>query len=387
MVVTATSPNLQGEQIVVTDASGDVPHSPAAPRRLHPALREGGLPALLARRTSPCASTAPSALNVELLPESFQSDDGDRPAPRPTIDVGSTPHRRERGSGLLRAQPRGGPPRRQGRRGALLREPGGAGPGRQTRTPTASPSTAPPRRRTATWWTACPPTTPPSASSARPLSVEFVQEVNVITGGYLPEFGRSTGGVINAVTKSGSNEFHGSVFGNLTPGAFEGSPHRGPREGTRHHRPPAAVEPGRLRRRPGRPHPQGQAVVLRGRRALLHPLQLTAQPQRASCSTRTARPSGTSSGFSRTETPSPAPSAPTSPTSAAFQYIGKLTYLINAGPQRLAVASPARPSSSGGNGPAVASIRAPARLPGARNGASWLHRPDRRRSRAPRRSA
>ena len=53
--------------------------------------------------------------------------------------------------------------------------------------------------------------------------MEFVQEVNVITGGYMPEYGRSTGGVLNAVTKSGSNEFHGSVFGNWTPGALEGT--------------------------------------------------------------------------------------------------------------------------------------------------------------------
>jgi hypothetical protein len=52
------------------------------------------------------------------------------------------------------------------------------------------------------------------------LTMDFIQEVNVITGGYLPEYGRATGGVVNAVTKSGSNEFHGSVFGNLTPGAL-----------------------------------------------------------------------------------------------------------------------------------------------------------------------
>lgn len=36
---------------------------------------------------------------------------------------------------------------------------------------------------------------------------EFYQEFEVKTGGYSAEFGRSTGGVINAVTKSGSNEF------------------------------------------------------------------------------------------------------------------------------------------------------------------------------------
>ncbi|MCF2946883.1 TonB-dependent receptor [Paraglaciecola aquimarina] len=36
---------------------------------------------------------------------------------------------------------------------------------------------------------------------------EFYKEFQVKTGGYSAEFGRSTGGVINAVTKSGSNEF------------------------------------------------------------------------------------------------------------------------------------------------------------------------------------
>ena len=55
-----------------------------------------------------------------------------------------------------------------------------------------------------------------------PLSVEFVKEVSVIAGGYMPEFGRSTGGVLNVVTESGSNEFHGSAWVNVSPGAIEG---------------------------------------------------------------------------------------------------------------------------------------------------------------------
>ncbi len=52
------------------------------------------------------------------------------------------------------------------------------------------------------------------------LPNEFVQETEVITGGYNAEFGRSTGGVINVVTKQGSNELHGSVFAYFTPGAL-----------------------------------------------------------------------------------------------------------------------------------------------------------------------
>jgi hypothetical protein len=43
------------------------------------------------------------------------------------------------------------------------------------------------------------------------VPMEFVEEVQVKTGGYSAEFGRSTGGVINMVTKSGTNLFHGGV--------------------------------------------------------------------------------------------------------------------------------------------------------------------------------
>jgi hypothetical protein len=45
------------------------------------------------------------------------------------------------------------------------------------------------------------------------INNEFIQEVEVKTGGYQAEYGRNTGGVINVITKSGGNEFHGGVFG------------------------------------------------------------------------------------------------------------------------------------------------------------------------------
>jgi outer membrane receptor protein involved in Fe transport len=44
------------------------------------------------------------------------------------------------------------------------------------------------------------------------LPFEFVQEVEVKTGGYGADQGLSTGGVFNVITKSGGNEFHGDVF-------------------------------------------------------------------------------------------------------------------------------------------------------------------------------
>ena len=40
---------------------------------------------------------------------------------------------------------------------------------------------------------------------------DFYQEFQVKTGGYSVEFGRTTGGVVNAVAKSGSNDFHGGA--------------------------------------------------------------------------------------------------------------------------------------------------------------------------------
>jgi hypothetical protein len=44
------------------------------------------------------------------------------------------------------------------------------------------------------------------------LNFEFIQEVDVKTGGYEAEFGRSTGGIINVITKSGGNELTGDLF-------------------------------------------------------------------------------------------------------------------------------------------------------------------------------
>jgi hypothetical protein len=44
------------------------------------------------------------------------------------------------------------------------------------------------------------------------LGVDAVQEFSVITTNASAEYGKTAGGVINAVTRSGTNEFHGSVY-------------------------------------------------------------------------------------------------------------------------------------------------------------------------------
>jgi outer membrane receptor protein involved in Fe transport len=53
--------------------------------------------------------------------------------------------------------------------------------------------------------------TPGSAAGVL-LGVEAVQEFQVLTNAYSAEFGRSAGGVFNAVTRSGANRYTGSVF-------------------------------------------------------------------------------------------------------------------------------------------------------------------------------
>jgi outer membrane receptor for ferrienterochelin and colicin len=44
-------------------------------------------------------------------------------------------------------------------------------------------------------------------------SAEAIQEFEVVQDQYKPEYGRSFGGVVNVITKSGSNDFNGSLFG------------------------------------------------------------------------------------------------------------------------------------------------------------------------------
>src|SRR3989441_5917499 len=52
----------------------------------------------------------------------------------------------------------------------------------------------------------------PGSSAGVLLGVEAVLEFQVLTNAYSAEFGRSAGGVINAVTRSGTNAVHGSGF-------------------------------------------------------------------------------------------------------------------------------------------------------------------------------
>ena len=50
---------------------------------------------------------------------------------------------------------------------------------------------------------------------------DAIQEVVVLSGGISAEYGRFTGGVVSTITKSGGNEFHGSLRDRVTNGAWQ----------------------------------------------------------------------------------------------------------------------------------------------------------------------
>ena len=44
------------------------------------------------------------------------------------------------------------------------------------------------------------------------LGVDAIQEFSVLTGNYSAEYGKTSGGVVNAISKSGTNAFHGDIY-------------------------------------------------------------------------------------------------------------------------------------------------------------------------------
>jgi outer membrane receptor protein involved in Fe transport len=219
VVVTATSPNLQGEQVVVTDAQGQyrIPQLPPGVYTLR-FDKESFKP--FSRSEVQLRLDRTIRVNVELLPENF-SEVIEVTARPPTIDVGSTSTGVNVDQDFIKR--------------IAVNRPGGKGGAARSFDSLAELA---PGAQNDSYGVSINGTTSPENGyvvdglstndpafgiNASPLSVEFVQDVNIITGGYMPEYGRSTGGVINAVTKSGSNEFHGTVFGSATPGFLGGT--------------------------------------------------------------------------------------------------------------------------------------------------------------------
>ena len=109
--------------------------------------------------------------------------------------------------GVLRGIP-GGEHRRRGQPGLA-------------RLGVASPPTASARATTTTCSTASTTTRPGSRPSSIFPSPDALEEFKLQTSTYSAEFGKSLGGVVNLQIKSGTNQFHGSVFEFLRNDAFD----------------------------------------------------------------------------------------------------------------------------------------------------------------------
>jgi Carboxypeptidase regulatory-like domain/TonB-dependent Receptor Plug Domain len=53
------------------------------------------------------------------------------------------------------------------------------------------------------------------------INLAFIKEVEVKTGGYEPQYGKSTGGIVQIVTKTGGNQYHGELSAFFAPQALE----------------------------------------------------------------------------------------------------------------------------------------------------------------------
>ena len=222
VTVTATSPGIQGEQIVVTDPSGTyrVPQLPPGIYALR-LDREGFKPFVREGIELPPAYTL--RFNAQLVPETIAGGTIEVLGRAPLIDVGTAQQGAVVDKDFIRTIP--------------VAPPGSIGAnGRSFETLALTVPTA----RQDLYGVSIDGTTSPENSylidglstrnpgfgiSGSRLSMEFVDSVTVNTGAYLPEYGRTTGGVIAAQTKSGGNEFHGSVWGTWTPGTLAGAPH------------------------------------------------------------------------------------------------------------------------------------------------------------------
>jgi hypothetical protein len=57
------------------------------------------------------------------------------------------------------------------------------------------------------------------------LGVDAIQEFSVLTSGFPAEYGRATGGVVNAISRSGTNQFHGAVYEFLRNSSLDSRPY------------------------------------------------------------------------------------------------------------------------------------------------------------------
>ena len=87
------------------------------------------------------------------------------------------------------------------------------------------------------------------------VSQDAVQEFQILTNGYAAEYGQAAAGVINIISKSGTNDFHGSAFGYLRNRYIQATnPFSNVESAGLHSR--------TIRHRHGRPHQEGPHLLV-----------------------------------------------------------------------------------------------------------------------------
>lgn len=61
----------------------------------------------------------------------------------------------------------------------------------------------------------------PGSVEGATLGVDATQEFSVLTSNYSAQYGRASGGIVNAITKSGTNQFHGDAYEFLRNSALD----------------------------------------------------------------------------------------------------------------------------------------------------------------------
>jgi hypothetical protein len=222
VVVTATSPQLQGEQVSVTDETGTY-HISQLPPGIYSLHFEKETYKPYARGGIVLDADKVLRLNVDLLSETLKSEEILVVGKPPLIDVGST----QSGLTVTSAFSENLPVSAASAVNGGIRSYQGL-------------ALAAPQVSVDVYGISIAGTTSPENSylidglnfgdtgygvsnrangntAGSDFPVEFIDQMNVITGGYMPEYGRTTGGVLSLTTKSGGNEFHGSVFATWTP--------------------------------------------------------------------------------------------------------------------------------------------------------------------------
>lgn len=217
VTVVAVSPALQGREVAKTDASGQYRLNQLPPGVYTLQLeREGYQP--FVRPDVNLRADRTVRVNVQMRPTTFRADEVVVVGRAPTVDVGTTTTGLTVTKELVDSVPFIVPSKAGVRTFESLAQAAPQvvsdqyGPG-------ISGTTSPENLILVDGLSV---NDPAFGTNGAALPTDFLEEVNVITGGYQAEYGRATGGVLSATTKSGSNEFHGSVFGNWTPGALSG---------------------------------------------------------------------------------------------------------------------------------------------------------------------